>query len=315
MEIIRSLKELRRDPDNVITVGTFDGVHRGHRFIIQELKRFAEQWQGRAVVVTFDPHPQIVLAGKDRPPIHILTTTEQKLALLEKLGVEKTIVIPFTREFSRMSSEDYVQDILYNTIGLKGIVIGYDHAFGRDRQGSIDTLKTFARIKGFQVEQLPPLEIQGQIISSTLIRKKIAAGEVEKANRCLDYAYTIRGMVIRGEGRGRQLGFPTANIELENPYQLIPADGVYVVTVKLPSGLYQGMANIGFRPTFNGRHRSVEVHILDFDADIYDERLEMSFYKRIRAEQKFTSLHALIQQLEKDREATRTYFSEKTLSV
>ncbi len=315
MEIIRSLSDIRHDPNNVITVGTFDGVHRGHRFIIQELKRFADLWNGKPTVVTFDPHPQIVLAGKNRPPIHILTTTEQKLALLAELGIEKTIVIPFTREFSRMSSDDYVQNILYGTIGLKGIVIGYDHAFGRDRKGSIETLKAIAGVKGFKVEQLPPLKIQGQIISSTLIRQKIAAGEVEKANRCLEYAYTIRGTVIRGEGRGRQLGFPTANIELENPHQLLPADGVYVVSVKLSTGTYAGMANIGFRPTFNGRHRSVEVHILDFDADIYGERLDMSFYARIRAEKKFDSLDALKQQLLQDREATLAYFAKNPIGV
>ncbi len=310
MTIFRDLSEVERDPNNVLTVGTFDGVHLGHQFIIEQLQEFAQRWNGVPTVVTFDPHPQIVLASPTRPPIRILTTTEQKLQRLQLHGVEKVIIIPFTRSFSRISSEEYVTRILYDTIGMKGIVIGYDHAFGRDRKGSIETLKEIARVKGFRVEQLPPRKDDGMIISSTGIRRLIAAGDMETANRCLGYFYTVVGRVIPGDGRGRKIGFPTANVELENPHQLLPADGVYAVQAKVGEESHQGMANIGFRPTFNGRHRHLEVHLFDFNRDVYDAHIQVSFISRIREERKFDSAEDLRKQLHSDRNSSLQILKE-----
>ncbi len=314
MIIYRSLHEVERDQRNVLTAGTFDGVHRGHRFILDALKKLAQQHNGVATVVTFEPHPQIVLAKKDRPPIKILTPIEKKIELIQREGVDKLIVIPFTREFSELTSEEYARRILFDTIGLQGVVIGYDHGFGKGRKGGIHTLEQLAAKHHFWVEQLPPVKQNGEIISATAIRQKLMSGHIEEANHLLGYAYTVMGTVIHGDKRGKQIGFPTANIELSNIHQLLPANGVYAASGKVRGKTYAGMANIGHRPTFNGAHVTVEIHLFDFQEDIYGEPIEISFYKRIRHERKFESVEALIQQLHRDKEVSLDVLAKETIA-
>ncbi len=308
MEIFDNLDRIRRDSNNVITVGTFDGLHLGHQYIFNELKQTATQVEGIPTVVTFNPHPQIVLAAPDKPPIKILTTIEQKIELIRRQDIQKLIIIPFTLEFSRLSSEEYVNRILYQTIGLKGIVIGYDHAFGKGREGGIHTLTQIGQEKHFFIKKLSPFMLDGQVISSSLIRQLISRGEVEQANRFLGHPYRIMGEVVQGDGRGKTLGFPTANIRLVHANQLLPQDGVYAVDVIWQQRQYLGMANIGLRPTFNGAHKTIEVHLFDFDQDLYGEKLEMGFYQKIREEVKFRSAAELQARLQKDKEESMTYF-------
>ena len=313
MTIYRNLDEVKRDATNILTAGTFDGVHRGHRFILQSLKDLARKHGGRATVVTFEPHPQVVLARKDRPPIKILTPIEKKIERIRQEHIDQLIVIPFTHEFSRLSSEEYARHILYEKIGMQGVVIGYDHGFGRGREGGIHTLKKLADEYRFWVEQLPPVKQEGEIISATTIRQALVKGHIERANDLLGYAYTIMGRVIHGDKRGKQIGFPTANVELNNMHQLLPANGVYAATGRIKGQQYAGMANIGHRPTFNGAHITVEIHLFDFDQEIYGETIEISFYRRIRDEQKFDSVEALVQQLQRDREVSLQIFARESI--
>lgn len=309
MIIYRNLEDIERDERNVLTAGTFDGLHRGHCFILDSLKDFAARRQGVPTVVTFEPHPQLVLARPDRPPIQILTTIDQKIERIRRQGIEKLVIIPFTREFSQLTSEEYVTKILYERIGMQGIVIGYDHGFGRGREGGIHTLQALGAQCGFWVEQLPPFKVDGEVISATRIRNALKTGDIEHANMLLGYAYTVQGTVVKGDGRGRQLGFPTANIELVNIHQLLPANGVYVAAARLGSRLYRGMANVGRRPTFNGAHVTLEIHLFDFSETVYGESIEVSFFHRLRDERKFESVHALVSQLHQDRDASIRYFA------
>jgi riboflavin kinase/FMN adenylyltransferase len=310
MIVYRDLDSIVRDPDNVLTVGTFDGVHVGHRFIIQNLLAAAKRSDGIPTLITFYPHPQLVVARKDKPSIGLLISLDQKIELLRELGIEKLVIIPFTREFARLSSVDYVRNILDARIGFKGIVIGYDHAFGRDREGSVHTLRELAREKGFFIEHVPPFKANGEVVSSTVIRRLLLAGELEKANRYLARPYSFRARVVRGAGRGRSIGFPTANLELLEPHMLVPARGVYAVKVELDDEWLVGMGNIGVRPTFNGAHETVEIHLLNFDADIYEKTVEVYFHHRLRSEKKFNSVEELIQQLHEDKKQTKNLFKQ-----
>lgn len=294
----------------MLTVGTFDGVHSGHQFIIHELLRYAERYGAIPTVVTFYPHPQIVLADPGKPPIKILTPLDDKLELLAREGVAKVIVIPFTRKFANMSSEEYVERILWETIGMRGIIIGYDHAFGKDRAGGMHTLKQLAQEKDFFVKQLPPHRLGETVVSSTLIRRALAGGDIRRANQYLGRQYAVRGTVIAGEGRGRQLGFPTANVALSHEEQLLPGRGVYAVTTTIAGETFAGMANIGVRPTFelDGNTEIFEIHIHDFAQDIYGEAIHVAFHERLRDEQKFESLENLKNQLDIDRKQSMAFF-------
>lgn len=307
MVVYHSLDDLQPDYRNVITVGTFDGVHRGHRYIIGELLKIAAANKGIATVVTFDPHPQLVLRRADRDGIKILTTKKEKIELLRRLGVEKLIVIPFSIGFSGLSAEAYIREVVHGRIGLRGMVIGYDHAFGRNREGNIRFLQTFGRELGFEVYQLQEFANDGTPISSTRIRRLLAEGNVEKANHLLGYAYRVRGIVTRGDGRGKALGFPTANLCIPERHKLLPGHGVYVVMAVAGSKQYLGMANLGVRPTFGQTAETLEVHLLDFHGDLYDQSLELAFYRKIRNEQKFPDVEALREQLVRDRDYTRNY--------
>jgi len=283
----------------VVTSGTFDGVHRGHQQILKRLKSVAEKSGGETVLLTFWPHPRILLDPDFN--IKLLTTFEEKAALLEKFGVDHLVKIPFTKEFSQLDTDTYIKKVLQESIGTRKLVIGYDHRFGRDREGSFEYLKENSRQYGFEVEEIPRHEIDHVVVSSTRIRNALAGGEIHVGNEYLGREFSLVGTVIDGDKRGRQLGFPTANISIESAHKLIPCDGTYAVRVSYENNTYGGMLNIGFRPTVDGSSRSIEVNIFDFDKEIYGKELEISFVKLIRKEKKFQNLEELKNQLLKDR--------------
>jgi riboflavin kinase/FMN adenylyltransferase len=307
-QIFCRFDEVRFDARSVVTVGTFDGLHRGHQAIIDELKKEARTRGGNATVATFDPHPQIVLQRLDKPAVQILTTTDEKIALLRREQVDRIFVIPFTLEFSRTPSEIFVREILHRRIGLQAIVIGHDHGFGKNREGDFATLQRMGKELDFAVREVSPFEMNGVTMSSTKIREALLCGEVEKASQYLGRFYALRGGVERGEQRGRALGFPTANLRPTDDRKLVPANGVYAVWVEIENSQiagakkYPGMMNIGLRPTFGKTMRTLEVHLLNFSDDLYGATLNIHFVVRLRNEQKFDSPQALMAQLQQDKE-------------
>ena len=313
MEIFWELRSVTKNPNSILTVGTFDGVHRGHLYIINELKKRAEKCKCITTLVTFHPHPQVVLKSPDKPTLKILTTIEEKLELLEKSGLNRVVIIHFTRKFAKTPAQEFVKSILHKTIGFREIVIGYDHAFGKDRQGNIETLQQLGAELNFKVDKLEPFVVDGMVVSSTLIRNLLLDGKVKLANKLLGRFYFLQGKVVKGEGRGQFLNFPTANIEIDSQDKLIPQDGVYTVLVTLEDGKkYQGMMNIGYRPTFNQQklEHTLEVHIFDFNQSIYNKKIKIEFVDKIRDEKKFSSPDELINQLKQDKEKSLTILQQ-----
>ena len=309
MEIYRTLEGLPRDSENVLTVGTFDGIHLGHRFILEELVRLAHSNHGVATVVTFDPHPKQIVAQENGQPVQLLTTIEEKIPLLRQLHIQKLVILPFTKEFSQLGAEAFVRSILVDRVGMKGVVVGYDHAFGRNREGGLKTLQGIASESAFEVLQLDELTADGAHVSSTQIRQHLKKGQIGEANALLGYEYSVIGKVVRGDGRGKTLGFPTANLYISESAKLLPANGVYAVKAQVGMDTLSGMANIGTRPTFDGDRIVFEVHLFAFDDDIYDHELRISFREKIRNEVKFGSVEQLIRQLENDKMQTKQLFS------
>lgn len=305
MQIYWTIDDLVREESSINTVGTFDGLHRGHQTILQEVRREADERRAMATVVTFSPHPQIVLRNANRPPVKILTTDDEKIALLEAARIDRVVVIPFTLEFSKTASAAFVRDILFQRIGMSGAVLGHDHGFGKNRQGDFAEMAQLGRELGFTVRELPPFEMDGVALSSTRVRELLLHGEVSKAARLLGRPYQFSATVVRGEGLGRELGFPTANLQPDNMDKLVPVSGVYAVRVRAGPQVLPGMMNIGMRPTFQGTRQTIEVHIFDFEENLYGRKLTIEFVERLRAEQRFDSKAALIAQLERDREAAR----------
>lgn len=302
MQLHWELDGVRRNRNNILTVGTFDGVHLGHQFIIRELKRHAAKRGAQTTVVTFDPHPQLVLESPTKPDLQILTTTEEKINILQGLDIDQVIVIEFTRDFSKTTSDGFVRDTLVDKIGLSEIVVGHDHAFGRNRAGDIETLRSIGKDLKFTVDNLPAYEVHGVVVSSSKIRKLLKAGKIREANQLLGRNHAYTGVVISGDGRGRTLSFATANVEASSKEKLLPSDGVYAVYVEVNGRKLKGMMNIGHRPTFNSLQHVAEVHIIDFDENIYGQKLEIQFVDRIRDEFKFRNSAQLIQQLREDKE-------------
>lgn len=300
MRVYRSLEEFLPLNYAVVTQGTFDGVHLGHQKILTQLKSRAESEGGETVLITFFPHPRMVLQPDDNS-LKLLETIEEKISHLEALGIDHLLILPFTKEFSRLSAEEFVRDILINAIGTKLLVVGYDHRFGKNREGSFAELQELAPIYDFQVEEIAAEDIDAVTISSTKIRNSLLSGDLATANAYLGYPYRVEGKVVHGHKRGKGLGFPTANIQISAAYKLIPGDGVYAVGVKVAGKKYKGMANIGSQPTFQGRVHAFEVHIFDFSQEVYDEPIEVVFYLRLRNEMRFDSVEALRSQLEKDK--------------
>jgi riboflavin kinase/FMN adenylyltransferase len=291
----------------VVTTGTFDGVHLGHQRIIDRLKEIAQKDKGETVLITFYPHPRMVLFPDDNE-LKMLNTQEEKAELLEHFGIDHLVVIPFTKQFSRLSSVEFVRDIIANRIGTKKLVIGYNHHFGRNREGSFEHLKEYGPVYGFKVEEIPAIDVDHVEVSSTKIRKALTAGDIRSANASLGYEYSLRGTVVKGRQLGREIGYPTANIEVGDRYKLIPADGIYAVTAESNGEVHKGMMSIGMNPTVNGTHRTIEVNILDFNRDIYGETLKINFKDWLRGEEKFATLEELKVQLGKDKEATLQRF-------
>lgn len=285
----------------VVTIGTFDGVHRGHREVISELKRISQLSGGESVVFTFEPHPRVVIAPQE-DSLRLLTTKEEKISLIGNIGVDHLVIYPFTKEFSKLSYDEFVTDILVGRMNISSLVVGYDHRFGQGRKGDFSSLESLSGSLNFNVEQLSQLLVDNKVVSSTKIRLALDAGDISRANHFLGYRYTLSGKVIEGKQLGRKLGFPTANIETYDRYKLVPGDGVYAVLVETGGMTYKGMLNVGVRPTvnYNADHKSIEVHIFDFDADIYDSNITLLFVEKIRNEQKFTDIVELQQQLVKD---------------
>ncbi|MCD4698404.1 MAG: bifunctional riboflavin kinase/FAD synthetase [Bacteroidales bacterium] len=303
MKTYTNVSEFKGGSFPVVTVGTFDGLHIGHQKIIRRMKEIAKEKNGEAILVTFDPHPRQVL-NSDTSELRFINTRSRKLKLLDSFGIDKMIVIPFTSEFAQTSSDDFIRDYLVEIIGVKKLIVGYDHHFGKDREGNYDQLKLLGEKFGFAVEEVEAQYIEDAAVSSTKIRKALMAGDVITANKMLGYDYSISGTVIEGNKIGSAIGFPTANLDVEDKLKLIAAGGVYACKVEIDGRSYYGMANIGTRPTVGINGLVTEVHIFDFDEVIYGHELTIYFAERIRDERKFESLDHLTAQLVKDKAYT-----------
>ncbi len=309
MTVIRLPDPVPTERNSVVTVGTFDGIHVAHREIIRDVVNRARMREGRSVVVTFDPHPKEVVASA-RGPVKLLTTLDERIALLDPLGIDLLVVIPFTKEFSRLGSREFYQTYVVGRIGVSEVVVGYDHMFGRDREAGIDDLVHMGKEFGFSVFAVRPFTVDGEPVSSTRIRKALAAGEIERAERMLGAPYILTGDVIAGDRRGASMEFPTANIRPRDEKKVIPGRGVYVVGVTVGAEQKFGMLNIGVRPTVtDGSRETIEVHILDFSGDLYGRSITVSFLRKLRDERRFGSVGELVEQLRRDREESRAYIS------
>ena len=299
MKVTYGLNNFKTISCAVATTGTFDGVHLGHRKILNQLVAKAKKVGGESVLLTFSPHPRIVL--QPDVELELLSSENEKISLLEKTGIDHLIIHPFTREFSRTQSLDFVREFLVNKIGVKHLVIGYDHHFGRNREGSFDHLKEFGPIYGFEVEEIAAFDIDQVNVSSTKIRNALAEGNVELANMYLGTPYSISGKVIKGNQIGRTIGFPTANIECDFMQKLLPADGVYAGKLHVNGHTYNAMANLGSRPTIGSKQRKLEVHCIGTDIHLYESEVRFELYKFLRGIEEFANLDALKKQLEADK--------------
>jgi riboflavin kinase/FMN adenylyltransferase len=295
----------------VVTIGTFDGVHLGHQKVILRLQEFAKQHNGETVIFTFHTHPRLVTSPNENN-LRLLTTLKEKINLFKKYGIDHLIIYTFDKEFSELSYSEFVEKILVEKIGTHCLVVGYDHKFGKNREGGFEYLKNCARKFNFEIERLDALLVDTDSVSSTKIRNALQNGEIEKANQYLGYRFTLHGKVVEGKQMGRKLGYPTANIEASDKYKIIPGYGVYAVKIELNGADYKGMLNIGTRPTFNNNadNRSIEVNIFDFEADVYGKEITLQFAGKIRDEQKFGSIEMLVNQLEKDKKTALSILSE-----
>ncbi len=310
MKIYHDIEEVQDILHPVVTVGTFDGLHRGHQQIIEKMKNTAKSVGGETVVITFFPHPRRVLYA-DSKDLKLILTNERKYKLLEDFGIDHLIVIPFTKSFAAKSAKDFIEEILVGKLKLHTLVIGYDHHFGKGREAEYTVLKKYGKLYGFDVIEVQAEEVDGHTISSTKIREALKAGDIRLANRMLGFEYSIYGKVVEGDKIGRTIGFPTANLFIEDEYKLIAAGGVYACRIAWQGKQFLGMGNIGYRPTINGNHDlRTEVHIFNFDCEIYGDELCIYFVDRIRNEIKFKDLNALKEQLKKDEITVRRLFSQ-----
>lgn len=301
MKVYYNLSDFKPLENAIVTSGTFDGVHLGHQKILQILRETTEASGGESVVLTFWPHPRMVVS-QDSQSLKLLSTVDEKIELLEKQGVNHLLIVPFTREFSELSSEEYVQKILIETIGTKKLVIGYDHHFGRNREGNFQYLENNSDRFDIQIEEISRQEIDNLVISSTKIRQSLLEGNVKSANDLLGRNYSFSGIVVKGRQLGRTIGFPTANVQVSESYKLIPTNGVYAVRTLVRGQWLNGIMNIGNRPTVDGVGRTQEVHILNFNEDIYGENITIELIDYIRPEQKFNGIEELKNQILKDKE-------------
>ncbi|MDP3927676.1 MAG: bifunctional riboflavin kinase/FAD synthetase [Bacteroidota bacterium] len=300
MKVYRSITSFPKITNAIVTQGTFDGVHIAHQVILKQLKEIAQVKGGETVLITFDPHPRTVLFPEDHG-LQLLNTPEEKIALLEKEGIDHLVILPFTKEFSRLSSLDFIKDILLDAIGTKYLVIGYNHRFGKNREGSFEHLKDYAPTYGFEILEISAQDLDEVAVSSTKIRNALQQGDVALASRFLGHPYAIDAKVVEGKQLGRTIGYPTANLFIEHPLKLIPQDGVYAVWVLVQDKKYGGMLNIGNNPTVALKGRSIEVNIFNFSETIYNQNISVQFVDKIREEEKFNSLQELKTRLELDK--------------
>jgi len=305
MKVYRSLDTYVKGDRPVATIGTFDGVHFGHQEILNSVIRSAEEIGGESVVISFDPHPRLFLYPEDNP-LRLLQTIDEKIERMAALGIDKFLLIPFNKQFSRLTSHQFIEKVLIETIGIDKIVIGYDHRFGKNRTGSIEELREYQDGQGFDVQEIPAQEVNDAKVSSTKVRNALLAGDVAIANKFLGYEYPVTGEVIEGEKLGRTIGYPTANIQPQDRFKLIPGDGVYLAAIEVGGKKYHGMLNIGKKPTVGVFPRGLEINIFDFEGDIYGETVTLRFMDWIRPDRKFDSLEALIKAIDNDKVACMT---------
>lgn len=305
LKIFHSIKDFSSPKKTILTLGTFDGVHIGHKKILEKVIQNTLDEKYESLVLTFFPHPRMIL--QERSEIKLLNTITEKINLLEQLGIQNLVIHPFDESFSRLTAEDFVKKVLVDQFKIHKIIIGYDHRFGRNRTADIHNLIEFGEKYGFEVEQISAQEINDISVSSTKIRNAIQEGNMYLANKYLGYDYFLTGTVIKGKQLGRTIGFPTANLNIEEDYKLIPQKGVYIVSSQLNGEKVFGMMNIGLNPTVGGEKLSVEIHYLNFNADLYDQQISVSILKRIRGEEKFDSVDLLKAQIEKDKIQTLSY--------
>jgi len=310
MKVYRDFDEIDFDKNTVLTVGTFDGVHRGHSTILNRLKEISKENSLRTVVLTMEPHPRIVLQKGDKPPISLLTNINERINEFRRQGIENCVVMTFSYEFSQIPAEEFIREYLSKKVGMSKILIGYDHMFGKNRDGDEKLLERLGKELDFEVERIEALGDDEVIISSTKIRTALKENKIEKANEMLGYEYMIQGIVVKGDGRGKLLGFPTANLIPPNLYKLVPGNGVYIVSSTIEDKLYYGLVNIGTRPTFHDQDAStIEVHFLDLDMNLYGKEIYINFHKFIRSEKKFNVPTELVNQIKNDKEFAINYIA------
>ncbi|HHG83738.1 MAG TPA: bifunctional riboflavin kinase/FAD synthetase [Bacteroidetes bacterium] len=302
MKVYRSLEAYKSGKNPVATIGTYDGVHQGHRKILQRLIDAARAIDGESVVTSFHPHPRLVLYPEDNP-LRLLHTLDERISAMEDMGIDKLLLIPFTRDFSRTTSHQFIEKILVQTVGIKRIIIGYDHHFGKNRTGGLKELRSGSAIYNYEVEEIPAAHIDNAAVSSTKIRKALLAGEVAIANRYLGYTYEVSGQVVEGEKLGRTIGYPTANVLPEDRYKLIPAEGVYLAQILVEGNIHYGMLNIGHKPTIGNFPLGLEINIFDFDQDLYGKRVTLRFLEWIREDLKFEGIEPLKAAIAQDKQA------------
>ena len=306
MKTFHSFNEFKSTKKTVLTLGTFDGVHIGHNAILDKICKASEKENLESVILTFFPHPRLIVSNNY--DIKLLNTMNEKAGLLEKVGIQNFIVHPFDKTFSELSPREFVTQVLVEKLNIQKIIIGHDHKFGKDRAADFNDLINFGKEFGFEVEEISAQQINEVSVSSTKIRNSLLEGNISLANKYLGYSYLLTGNVVKGNQLGRTIGFPTANIEIPEDYKLIPKNGVYFVTVNVNEEKVFGMMNIGVKPTLGENKLSIEVHLLNFDKDIYNQKIQVQLLERLRDEQKFESFEALKSQLELDKQNTIRYF-------
>lgn len=312
MKTLQSIFDYKKEKQTILTLGTFDGVHIGHQKLLKKLVHEALNNNYESVLLTFFPHPRMVL--KQDSQIKLLNTIEEKTHLIEKTGINTLIIHPFDAIFSELSAEDFVKKILVNQLNISKIIIGYDHKFGKNRSADIHDLIVLGNKYNFEVEQISAKEIDAISVSSTKIRKALAEGNIDLANQYLGYTYTLNGKIVHGQKIGRSIEFPTANLEIDKEYKLIPKNGVYIVSSVIDTKLVFGMMNIGNKPTLGVNLASIEIHFFNFNQDIYNQVISVNLILKIRDEEKFDSLESLKAQLIKDKSFALTYISKKCMA-
>ena len=308
LKIVKNIANFYTDEKTFVTIGTFDGVHFGHKKILEKLVSEAKEAGKKAILLTFFPHPRMVL--QKNTTIELLNTIDERAKLLEKTGLDYLIIHPFDKAFSKTTALEFVKDILVNTFNISKLIIGYDHHFGKNREGNIEQLTEYSHLYDFIVEEIPAQDIDDVSVSSTKVRRALSKGNLKTANNYLGYNFMLNGFVVNGKKIGGTIGYPTANIDIKEDYKLIPKVGVYVVKSLIENKTVYGMMNIGNRPTVNGKHQTIEVHFFDFERDLYGKNLKIELIYFLRDEHKFDSLDSLILQLKQDEQASRNYIQD-----